>query len=192
MTLMPIRPVFEESWNILKHVKIILLSSLFKNLRACFVWDLQYPLLSLHYSPLHSVANFNVHLKMSSGGFLGRPSSNFLDYENDESVENYFVDARENPGSRNPIRSNSRISGDCSGFVTSRPCIPVTPRLGQYKWNNLHWHWQGPPSQYTTKRTVRKYKSYLLNVNVCNITYSQAVTNPSTKIDGVLYLCLNW
>ena len=43
-----------------------------------------------------------------------------------------------------------------------------------------------PPSQYTTKRTVRKYKSYLLNVNVCNIMYSQAVTNPSTKIDGVL------
>ena len=47
---------------------------------------------------------------MGSGGYLGRPSSNFLDYENDESVENYFVDAREKPGSKNPLSLNSRYS----------------------------------------------------------------------------------
>ena len=43
---------------------------------------------------------------MGSGGDLSRPSSNFLDYENDECVETYFVDAREKPGSINPITSN--------------------------------------------------------------------------------------
>ena len=42
---------------------------------------------------------------MGSGGNLSRPSSNFLDVENDECVEAYFVDAREKPGSKTPIVS---------------------------------------------------------------------------------------
>ena len=33
--------------------------------------------------------------------------------------------------------------------------------------NSAAWAW------YKTKRTVKKYKQYLLNVNACNITYSQ-------------------
>ena len=50
----------------------------------------------------------------------------------------------------------------------------------------LHCHEQGqplpPPSQHTTKKTVGKYKYYLLNVNTYIITYSQTVTNPSTIV----------
>ena len=42
---------------------------------------------------------------MGSGGNLIKPSSNFFGNENDESVEAYFVDAREQPGSSNPISS---------------------------------------------------------------------------------------
>ena len=49
----------------------------------------------------------------------------------------------------------------------------------------LHCHEQGqplPPSQHTTEKTVGKYKYYPLNVNIYIITYSQAITNPSTIV----------
>ena len=39
---------------------------------------------------------------MGSGGNSIKPSSNFFGIENDESNEAYFVDAREQPGSKNP------------------------------------------------------------------------------------------
>ena len=52
-------------------------------------------------------ANFNVHLKMGSGGNLNRPSSNFSKVENDESVEDDFDDAREIPGSVVPNQNSS-------------------------------------------------------------------------------------
>ena len=60
----------------------------------------------------------------------------------------------------------------------------------------LQCHEQGqplPPSQHTTKKTVGKYKYYLLNVNTYIITYSQTVTNPCTIVwtrDGVSNLNL--
>ena len=55
------------------------------------------------------VANFNVHLNKGSGGNSSRPTSNFFGNENDESDEAYFVDAREQPGSSNPISSLNSI-----------------------------------------------------------------------------------
>ena len=54
------------------------------------------------------VANFNVHLKMGSGGNRNEIFSLEFKDENDESVESNFDDARKNPESVNPIQNLSK------------------------------------------------------------------------------------
>ena len=53
------------------------------------------------------VAIFNVHLKMRSGGNRNRLFSDLIRSENDESVDDDFVDAREIPARAIPRNQNS-------------------------------------------------------------------------------------